>query len=266
MSPQEGAHTGAPLHLLFSFLNSRVEREQALFRPPTSEVSVLSNGVAKGRQTMQCLPLPLVKPDVRFSRIRLTDDRSAIGIRNELRVMTKQVSTTLAQLLGLTAQFPSQKRGFQDQRDPFFRRGHYVQAVLPPLMKTRSKSCPLAPRGLAASTLLWAGPTPGQDRKAGYGFPAPFGLGLPVALPALPGLPGSLTVLWIHAASNHPGRLDATLLLSYGAGGRLPHKLGGSLPPRFILTRPNRVRLRCGLHPVSVLTTLTGSLDTSGYP
>ena len=108
---------------------------------------------------------PLVKPGVRFSRLRLSDDRSAIGIHNELRIMTKQVSTTLAQLLGLTAQFPSPKRGFQDQRDPFFRRGHYVQAVLPPLMKTRAKSCPLAPRGLAASSLLWAGPAPGQDRK-----------------------------------------------------------------------------------------------------
>jgi len=68
---------------------------------------------------------------------------------------------------------------------------------------------------------------------AGYGFPAPFGLGLPVALPALPGLPGSLTILWIHAASNHPGRPDATLLLSHGADGRLPHKLGGSPPPKI---------------------------------
>jgi hypothetical protein len=237
-----------------------------LFRSPTSGVSVLSDGVAKGRQTMQPLSLPLVKPDVRHYRIRLTDDRSAIGIHNDLRVMTKQVSTTLAPLLGLTAQFPSQKRGFQDQRYPFFRRGHYVQAVLPLLMKTRSKSCPLAPRGLAASTLLWAGPTPGRNGKAGYGFPASLGLGLPAALPVPPGLPGSLTILWIRAASNHPGRPGATLLLSHGAGGRLPHKLGGSPPPRFILTRPNRVRLRCGLHPVPVLTTLTGSLDTSGYP
>ena len=202
-----------------------------MFRSPASEVSALSDGVAKGRQTMQYLPLPLIKPDMRDYRIRLTDDRSAIGIHNELRVMTKQVSTTLAQLLGLTAQFPSPKREFQDHKDPFFRRGTYVQAVLPPLMKTRPKSCPLAPRGLAASSLLWAGPAPGQDRKAGYGFPAPFGLGLPVALPALPGLPGSPAVLWIHAASNHPGRPDATLLLSPGAGGRLPHKLGGSPPP-----------------------------------
>ena len=133
-------------------------------------------------------------------------------------------------------------------------------------MKTRSKSCPLAPRVVTASTLLWAGPTPGQDRKAGYEFPASFGLKLLAALPVLPGLPGSLAVLWIRAASNHPGRPGATLLLSPGAGGRLPHKLGGSPPPRFILTRPNRVRLRCGLHPVPVLTTLTGSLDTSGYP
>jgi hypothetical protein len=142
--------------------------------------------------------------------------------------MTKQVSNTLAPLFGLTAQFPSPKRGFQDQKDPSFRRGTYVQAVLPLLMKTGSKSCPLAPRGLAASALLWAGPTPGQKRTAGYGFPVSFGLGLPVALPLLPGLPGSPAVLWIHAASNHPGRPSITLLLSHDAGGRLPHLLGGS--------------------------------------
>jgi hypothetical protein len=236
-----------------------------LFRSPTSEVSALSDGVAKGRQTMQRLPLPLFKPDVRFSRIRLSDDRSAIGIHNELRVMTKQVSTTLAQLLGLTAQFPSQKRGFQDQKDPFFRNGTYVQAVLPPLMKTRSKSCPLAPRGLAASSLLWAGPTPGQDRKASYVFPASLGLGLPAALPVLPGLPGSLAVLWIHAASKHPGRPDITLLLSDDAGGRLPHRMGGS-PSANTFNEAESSSLT--LRPASRLghMTLTGSLDTLGYP
>jgi hypothetical protein len=43
-----------------------------------------------GRQTMQPLSLPLVKPDVRHSHLRLTDDRPAIGIHNELRVMTEQ--------------------------------------------------------------------------------------------------------------------------------------------------------------------------------
>jgi len=111
--------------------------------------------------------------------------------------------------LGLAAQLPSQQGDFQGQTGlrfkPFFRRGASAQAGFPPLMKTRSKSCPLAPRGLAASSLLWAGPTPGQDRKAGYGFPAPFELGLPVALPALPGLPGSLTILRIPAATTPDG-------------------------------------------------------------
>ena len=128
------------------------------------------------------------------------------------------------------------------------------------------KFCPFAPQGLAASnaTMGRSDSRPGPSTE----------LLLPLwrraraacALPALPGLPGSPTVLWIHAASKHPGRPDAMLLLSNGAGGRLPHKLGGSPPPRFILTRPNRVRSRCGLHPVPVLTTWTGSLDTSGYP
>ena len=236
-----------------------------MFRSPTSEVSVLSDGVAKGRQTMQRLPLPLVKPDVRDYRIRLTDDRSATGIRNELTMENKQVSTTLAQMLGHTAQFPAQKRGFQDQQDPFFRRGTNVQAVLPLLMKTRSKSCPLAPRGLAASTLLWAGPTPGRNGPAGYGFPAFLGCRLPVAPPVPPGLPGSLTVLWIHAASNHPGRPGITLLLSDDAGSRLPHLLRGS-PSASKSNEAESSSLALRPAPRPGLATLTGSLDTSGHP
>ncbi len=132
-------------------------------------------------------------------------------------------------------------------------------------MKTRSKSCPLAPRGLAASSLLWAGPTPGQDRKAGYDFPDSFGLRLPAAQPILPGLPGSLTILWIHAASKHPGRPSATLLLSNGAGGRLPHNLGGS-PSANLRNEAESSSFTLG--PASCLShmTLIDSLGTSGYP
>jgi len=62
-----------------------------LFRSLTSKVSALSDGVAKGQQTIHCLPLPLVKPDVRSYRIRLTDDHSAIGIRKELTALNSQV-------------------------------------------------------------------------------------------------------------------------------------------------------------------------------
>jgi len=247
---------------------------------------------------------PLIKPDVRVSRIRLTVDHSAIGIRKELTTIASQVDqplgpqsliqrrafqvpatplaprqqkTTQPHLhvpelrlqFGLTAQFPSQVRklrghtGFRFK--PFFRSGTLVQAAFSPLTKTRSKSCPLAPRGLAASTLLWAGPTPGRSRMAGYGFPTSFEQGLPVALPVLPGLPGSPTVLWIHAASNHPGRPGATLLLSHGAGGRLPHNLGGS-PSASLRNEAESSSL--ALRPASRLSlaTLTGSLDTSGCP
>jgi hypothetical protein len=179
--------------------------------------------------------LPLVKPDVRNYRIRLSDDPSAIGIRKELTTLSSQVDKPLGLqrmiqrgtaklptvplaprpqkaelrfLLGLIAQFPAQLRNFQGHTgfrfDQFFRRGTIVQAVFPLLLKTRSKSCPLAPRGLAASTLLWAGPTPGQNRKASYVFLDSLGLGLPAALPVLPGLPGSLTILWIHARLHTP--------------------------------------------------------------
>jgi hypothetical protein len=78
-------------------------------------------------------------------------------------------------LLGLMAQFPAQLRNFQGQTGfrfkPFVRSGTIAQAVFPLLLKTRSKSCPLVPWGLAASSLLRAGPTPGQNRMAGYVFP-----------------------------------------------------------------------------------------------
>lgn len=132
-------------------------------------------------------------------------------------------------------------------------------------MKTRSKSCPLAPRGLAASSLLWAGPTPGQNRVASYGFLAPFGLELPVALPIMPGLPGSLAVLWIHAASKHPGRPSITLLLSNDAGGRLPQPFEGSpSASKYNEAKSSSQSLR----PASRLglMTLASSLNTSGYP
>ena len=238
---------------------------------------------------------PLVKPDVRNYRIRLTDDPSAIGIRKELTALLSQVDKPLGLqcliqrsttklptvplaprpqratplLLGLTAQFPAQLRNYQGHTgfrfEPFFRRGTFVQAEFPLLLKTRSKSCPLAPRELAASLLLWAGPTPDQDSKAGYEFPAPFGLRLPAALPVLPGLPGSPTVLWIHAASKHPGRPSTTLLLSNDAGGRLPHRMGGS-PSANTFNEAESSSLT--LRPASRLghMTLTGSLDTLGCP
>ncbi len=176
---------------------------------------------------------------------------------------------TVRFLLGLTAQFPAQLRNFRGQTrfrfEPFFRTGTIVQAVFPLLLKTRSKSCPLAPRGLAASWLLWAGPTPGQNRMASYVFPASLGLGLPAALPVLPGLPGSLTILWIHAASIHPGRPNITLLFSNDAGSRLPHRMGGS-PSANTLNEAESSSLT--LRPASRLghTTLTGSLDTLGCP
>lgn len=242
---------------------------------------------------------PLVKPDMQFSSLRLSDDPSALGIRKELTALISQVDKPLGLqcmiqrrtlklptlplaprqqkatppelrlLLGLTAQFPAQLGNFQGHTgfrfEPFFRSGTLVQAVFPLLMKTRSKSCPLAPRELAASLLLWAGPTPGQDRKAGYVFPASLGLGLPAALPVPPGLPGSLTILWIHAASIHPGRLDITLLLSNDAGDRLPPRMGGS-PSANTVNEAESSSL--ALRPASRLDhmTLTGSPDTPCYP
>ena len=74
----------------------------------------------------------------------------------------------------------------------------------------------------------------------GYVFPRAVGVWLP--FPALPGLPGSLTVLSLRAVPNHPGRSDECLLISS------PPVTGflifGRLATSISVTRPNRVRLR----------------------
>jgi hypothetical protein len=62
--------------------------------------------------------------------------------------------------------------------------------------------------------------------------------------PALPGLPGSSTVLFLRAVPNHPGRSDECLLIaSPPISGFI---LSGGLATFTGVTRPNRVRLRYG--------------------
>jgi len=63
-----------------------------------------------------------------------------------------------------------------------------------------------------------------------YSLPA-FELRLLAALSDPPGLPGSLAILWVHAASKHPGRQGTRLLFSSRADCRLPLSVGGSPPP-----------------------------------
>ena len=70
----------------------------------------------------------------------------------------------------------------------------------------------------------------------------PLGSGGP--FPALPGLPGSSTDLFLRAVPNHPGRSDGCLLIAS------PPMSGfiilGRLATSVSVTRPNRVRLRYG--------------------
>jgi len=70
----------------------------------------------------------------------------------------------------------------------------------------------------------------------------PLGSGGP--FPALPGLPGSSTDLFLRAVPNHPGRSDGCLLIaSPPVTGFI---LFGRLATSTSITRPNRVRLRYG--------------------
>ena len=60
----------------------------------TSSVSWYATTTVQVRPGPQ--PRPLVKPEVRFSRIRLTDDHSATGIRRELTAWFLQVDQPLS--------------------------------------------------------------------------------------------------------------------------------------------------------------------------
>src|ERR1700690_3892550 len=76
----------------------------------------------------------------------------------------------------------------------------------------------------------------------GYVFPRAVGVWLP--FPALPGLPGSLTVLSLRAVPNHPGRSGECLLIaSPPVSGFI---ILGRLATSISVTRPNRVRWRYG--------------------
>ena len=217
-----------------------------------------------GSEGFEQIPVPILlngsNANTIHSRSPLVGLHFHPGCKQNIRAIdaiVQGVEPKLRLLLGLLAQFPSQERDFLGQTGfrliPVFRSGATgAQADLPPSTKTQPKFCPFAPQGLAASNA-----TMGRSDSR----PGPFTeLLIPLwrrawatcALPALPGLPGSPTVLRIHAASKHPGRPNPTLLFSHWIGGRLPLPFAGS-PYVSSITRPNQVRLRCGLHPVSAL-------------
>jgi hypothetical protein len=88
-----------------------------------------------------------------------------------LTVMTKQVSTTLAPLLGLTAQFPSPKRGFQDQKDPFFRKGDICPGGPPSLDENEIKVLPLGSTGISRFLATMGRSDSRPERQSGLWIP-----------------------------------------------------------------------------------------------
>src|SRR6266571_1864823 len=126
---------------------------------------------------------------------------------------------------------------------PFSRNRIFVQAALLSSYSSHASSeAPLLHGRYPASSLVWASPTPGQDRSLGYVFPRAVGVRLP--FPALPGLPGSSTDLFLRAVPNHRGRSDGCLLIAS------PPITGflilGRLATSISVTRLNRVHLRYG--------------------
>jgi len=126
---------------------------------------------------------------------------------------------------------------------PLFRSGNLFQAVLLSSYSSNASSkAPLLHGRYPVSTLIWASPTPGQGRPSVMYSLGPSGSGCP--FPALPGLPGSSTDLFLRAVPNHPERSGGCLLIAS------PLITGfiilGRLATSTSVTRPNRVHLRYG--------------------
>jgi hypothetical protein len=119
------------------------------------------------------------------------------------------------------------------------------QAALHSLLGAHSQSRPFAPRGLAASSLLWARPTSDRGRATAYVFAATVGSGLRLPTPA--DLPGSSTFLSVRAVPNHPGspRACTRSLLPRGCQAA---PIPAGRPRTICVTRPNRFRLRYSSH------------------
>jgi hypothetical protein len=173
---------------------------------------------------------PLVEPDVQISRIRLSRrcrlrhaqllawpfGRVSISC---MRMSSRRVSAKPSSVVGIAA--------------------NRFSCRLTPRLFCKA---PSLHRHYPASSLLRASPPPS----------GPFAVidsRFPLARATQEGFPGSSTDLSSRAAPNHPGDPDRCLLVSSRpmAGFIL---FGGLADPVF-LTRPNRVRLRCGsrVHP-----------------
>ena len=136
---------------------------------------------------------PLVEPDVRISRIRLSRKHSL-------------PSRTRRQPLSGAAQLGSQMRTVSQRQRRVFRRRASAQAEFPPSYPGTSTFRPLRS---AVVTRFFA--TMSLSDSPSGPFPRlliPSGRGTRLPCPALRGLPGSSAVLSLRAVPYHPGRLD----------------------------------------------------------
>ncbi len=174
------------------------------------------------------IPLPLIKPDVRISRIRLSCRHSRRGMHQTAIWPRRQLASR-----GRVSQ--CQRRA---QHQHVIRPRQEPIGTPPVLLQQLCSRGPLLHGHYPASSLVWPPPTPDAATRR---------LCLPVrrcgTARTAPGLPGSSTDRSARAVPSHTGRPEGC--------SRLPHRRRASpipagWPPTTGVTRPKRVRLRYG--------------------
>lgn len=159
-------------------------------------------------------------------------------------------------MLGLLAQFLSQERDIRAQAElqpcPLFRSGSNctkLQAGLPPLIETRSKSCPFAPRELLRFSATMGRSDSRRVCITGYAFPACIRTRAtcrpvrPAGSPRFPGAPLSTCRLQTPRATRHEA--PVVLPCRWQAS---PFTWRVAAATR--VTRPNRVQICYGRHSI----------------
>ena len=181
---------------------------------------------------------------MRISRIRLSlriSPQACTGRFCPTDPVIQCIKPELRFLFGLLAQFLSQLENFPRHRvsaSPFFRNGRLRQAVLPPSDSTFLPQGPFAPRELPRF-LATTDPSATHPGRSRLFIPASRWFST-----TRQGFPGSSTSLSPRAASNHPG--DSVRCLLIASPPVSGFTLVGRLANPCVLTRPNRVCLRCG--------------------
>ncbi len=217
-----------------------------MFRPLASVVSALSSGVAKSPQTMHpFISLPLLKPDVKFSLIRLS-----LGLLREAHAQGAEPAAS-----------PNGKASVSEEKGS----GLTGVSVVGQLTKRSSLHLTRRVQGKApslhgnypASPLLWASPTPAPA-------PARF-IYSPAGSVSNHRRSGSPRFLGRSFRTRHPQppRQARRLLVPVSSSPAAGFATVGRLAAlRLNLTRPNRVHLRYGSRVRSAGLRRRGSLLT----